>query len=421
MKLLRTLALPIACALAPAAAMAQSANYFDRNNNVGVLDRSRPDYQALGIDEGGFYIFPSLTVAPEYDDNIFATSNDRVGDLIVAVAPRVQVKSNWSRDEVAFSAQSTSDIYAVHSGESTTDYSISGSGRLDIEDASSLSLKLSYGRSTIPRTSEISIADTNQPVQYDSGSASVSGVQTLNRVRFTENLNFNRTVYENQQQTSTGPVSLGYFDNDIETATLRTDYALNPEFSVYVTGTLNNRGYDQKPPQVALNRDSSGYEMLAGASLDITRLARGEIGVGYLQQDYQSSVFHTVSGPAVHGKVEYFLSGVTTIAVGIDRNVIDADDPQAVSFVQTDGSLNIDHELLRNVIVSARVSYETDDFTGVKRNDGRANFSVSGTYLLNRHASIHLGYSSLDLTSIGAERINDYDVNVVSLSLVLQL
>jgi hypothetical protein len=158
-----------------------------------------------------------------------------------------------------------------------------------------------------------------------------------------------------------------------------------------------------------------------GASFDITRLIRGQVGVGYLQQDYQSSAFHTVSGPAVNANVEYFLSGLTTITVNAQRQVIDAVDPQAVSFVQTVGGFTVDHELLRNVIISGRISYETDDFTGVQRNDGRTSFSLSGTYLLNRYANIHLGYSLLDVSSTGAARLNNYDVNVISLSLVLQL
>jgi hypothetical protein len=418
MKLFRTLVLPIACALAPAAAMAQSANYFDRNNNVGVLDRPRPDYQALGIQAGSFYIFPTLTIAPEYDDNIFATSDDRIGDLITAVSPAVQVRSDWSRNAASFRAQSTSDIYAIHGGENTTDYSFAGSGRLDIGTASNLSAQLSYGRATIPRTSDNAITTTNTPVQYDSTSATGGGVQTLNRVRFTESVNFTRAVYDNTQQTATGPLSLTYLNGDSESASLRTDYALNPEFSVYVSGQVNNRSYDLKPPQVPLDRNSTGYEVLTGASFDITRLVRGQLGVGYLQQDYKS---YTVSGPAVNGNIEYFLSGLTTITLSGDRSVIDAINPSAVSLLQTRGSVTVDHELLRNVIISLRASYETDTFTGEQRTDDRASFSASGAYLLNRYVSLHLGYSFLNQTSTGAERGQDFDVNVISLSLVLQL
>jgi hypothetical protein len=230
-----------------------------------------------------------------------------------------------------------------------------------------------------------------------------------------------RTVYDNESQVGSAPLSLAYLDGYQEAGSLRADYALNPEMSIFVNGTVNNRSYDALQPLTLLNRNSSGYQLLVGGSFDITRLLRGQLGVGYLQQDYQSHLFHTVSGPAINGNVEYFLSGLTTITVSANRSVIDAVDPTAVSFAQTAGALSVDHELLRNVLVSARISYETDDFTGIQRHDGRASASISGTYLLNRYMGLHLGYSLLDETSTGAARISDYDVNVVSLSLVLQL
>jgi hypothetical protein len=321
---------------------------------------------------------------------------------------------------VNLSAQATSDIYAIHGSEDTTDYTLAGTGRLDIATASSLSATASYARNTISRTSENSPTNASQPVQFDNINASLNGTQTLNRLRFTESLGFSRNEYTNEV-TPSGPISLAYLNSDIDTGNVRAEYALNPEISVYVNGQYNNRSYDVGPPEYTLNRNSSGYEITTGASFDITRLIRGQVAVGYLQQDYQSSAFHTVSGPAINANVEYFLSGLTTITVHAQRAVIDAVDPQAVSFLQTSGGLTVDHELLRNVILSARVSYETDDFTGVQRNDTRPSFSLEGTYLLNRYANIHLGYSFLDLASTGSSRVNDYNVNVISLSLVLQL
>jgi hypothetical protein len=190
--------------------------------------------------------------------------------------------------------------------------------------------------------------------------------------------------------------------------------------ALFVSAQVNARRYDDMPPLASFDRDSSGYETTVGADFDITRLVRGQVQVGYLNQNYASSAFHTVSGPVVHAQVAYYFSGLTTFTVTADRQVIDAVDPVAVSFLQTRGGLQVDHELLRNVILSGRFSYETDNFTGEQRDDRRASASGSVTYLLNRHLGLTGEYSFLNEDSSGAARISSYVVNVVSLSLVFQ-
>jgi len=119
-------------AFAPAVAKAQSGSYYNREELSTVRGRARPEYQAQGVDLGGFQLLPSLTVVPEYDDNIYATNTGKDSDLITAVTGAVQARSQWSRHEADAYATVTTNAYADHSGEDTTDYAIGGSGRLDI-------------------------------------------------------------------------------------------------------------------------------------------------------------------------------------------------------------------------------------------------------------------------------------------------
>ena len=411
----------LAALACPAIAHAQSAGYFDRNNNVSVLNRPRPEWQALGVNVGTFSVFPSLTIAPEYDDNIFASSSDKQGDLVTVVNPAVLVESNWARNQVQFNAQSTSDIYASHSDQGTTDYQFAGSGRLDVLSASSISAGGGYSHSTIPRTAEDNITSATTPIQFSQISANVSAVEPLSRFKFSEQFQFGRTTYEDSTFPDGAPFILSQANNDQFYFTGRADYALTPAFALFVSAIYNDKPYDFKPPTVPLDRSSTGYETTVGADFDITRLIRGNVQFGYLSQDYNSTAFRTVTGPAVHVNVEYFLSGLTTVTFNADRTVIDAVDPEAISYVQTAGSVRVDHELLRNVILSGRVGYETDDFKGYERNDDRFTGSLSGTYLINRHLGLTAGYSYLNEDSSGAARIGSYSVNVISLSLALRL
>ena len=408
-------------AVAPGHAHAQSATYFDRNHNVGVLDRPRPDYQALGVEAGGFAIFPSLTISPEYDDNIFAADHNRVGDEVTLISPQVQVRSNWSRNEVDAFARLTSDVYASQSNESTTDYQLGASGRLDVLRQDNITASVNYGHYTEPRTAENTVEDSSTPIQYDAVNARVGSVQTLNRLRFSEQIGVDRYDYQNTTDFSGAFLSQAYRNESAVVTTGRADYALSPELSLFVAESFSDTLYDQKPPQTLLNRDFTSSETTVGTDFDITRVVRGQVQVGYLHDTYTSFVYKPVNGPAVHARVEYFLSGLTTLSATVNRSVLDSADPTSSSDVQTQGGVRIDHELLRNVILSGQANYETDQFQGVDREDRRASFAASGTYLLSRHLGLTAAYSFLNEASSGSARITPYTVNVISLSFVLQL
>ncbi len=422
------------CVLASAAALAftlpslaqaqqtvLSTTYFDRTNNVGVRDRSRPDYSALGINVGAFVVHPSLTIAPEYDDNIFASHSDQTSDLVTAIEPSVQIRSNWVRNEVDAYAQLVSDVYASHSGENTTDYQIGGSGRLDVFRASDVTASFSYSHSTESRTAEDADNAASSPVQYDQIVGSLGALQTLNRLRFSETFDVQRLSFQNTTTFNGAALDQGFRDDTEYDLLGRADYALDPEISVFVSGTVNTRVYDEKPPQTSIDRSSSGFQTTVGTDFDLTRLARGQFQVGYLSQHYVSGLFHPVSGPAAQARIEYFLSDLTTITFHLNRSVFDAQDPTAISVLQTATGLQVDQELLRNLILSAQLNYETDSFKGIDRTDDRFSTSLSGTYLLNRHLGLTAEYSFLGQTSSGSSKTTNYDVNVISLSLVFQL
>src|SRR5690348_11759208 len=47
---------------------------------AGVLDRSRPEYDALGVPLGSFLLFPTFAAGLSYDDNILRTGSGALSD-----------------------------------------------------------------------------------------------------------------------------------------------------------------------------------------------------------------------------------------------------------------------------------------------------------------------------------------------------
>ena len=89
------------CGTAQAQQVSGPESYYPTNAPVGVRERARPDYAALGIPLGAFELYPTLLITPQYDDNIFVADHGRTSDLITAVSPSLTLASNWARNAVS--------------------------------------------------------------------------------------------------------------------------------------------------------------------------------------------------------------------------------------------------------------------------------------------------------------------------------
>lgn len=423
--------------LVPAASFAQEANgayietlapesnaidssSYDRGRNLSVRERPRPDYEAVGIHAGGFMIYPKITVTGAYDDNIYAVQSGAVGDFILDVSPEIDIQSNWSRNALTGYARVSQSEYASYSGEDSTQYATGVSGKYEFGQ-SDLTGGVDYGHYVLPRSASNNIGFSVHPIQYDYTGANVQFAHEFTRVRISVRADDQIYDYQNGL-TSAGAV---VFDRDqnrnVATLTAKGEVAVSPDAAVYVSAAGNDRQYDLNPPQVAFTRNSTGFEVDAGANFDLTHLVRGEVQFGYLDQDYQSPLFRPIRGPSGKIQFEWFPTQLTTVTLLGMRAVGDAGVPGSAGYLTTDGSAQIDHELLRNLILSGSVWIGHDQYNGIDRHDQRAGAGLSADWLLTRHVGLTLSYNYTSQQSSGADRGPSFNDNRVSLAVVLQL
>jgi hypothetical protein len=163
--------------------------------------------------------------------------------------------------------------------------------------------------------------------------------------------------------------------------------------------------------------------VLAGANFELAALVRGEIGVGYLTQEFDDSAFDDVSGFGARAQVEWFPTQLTTVTLTGSRTVEDAAISRSSSYLSNNVNLQVDHELLRNLILSGTAGYGKDDYRGIDRTDERYNAGVSATYIMNRAVGVTLAYNHMNQDSSGADSsldVANYTVDRVALTLTLQ-
>jgi hypothetical protein len=393
---------------------------FRRDRNVSVSQRPHEGYEALGIRAGAFILWPKLTTTGEYNDNIYAQSTGKESDAVWHVTPEVDLTSNWSRHSLQAYARTTFNRYSDHTTENTDDYSVGANGQLDVLRNAQINGGVDWSRFTEPRTSSGSPADSLHPVQYTVGSVYASGAEEFNRLRLSGRLDLREFNYFNGVDTTGAQVFEDDRDRTLTIATARADYAVSPDTALFVEVAGNKRDYRLASPPAAQDRDSSGVEALVGANFDISALMRGEVGVGYLKQNYDASNFKDISGLGVRGQVEWFPTQLVTATFTGSRTLEDAGIVGSSGYLSTNIGARVDYELLRNVLLGAQVGYGDDNYRGVDREDKRTTFGLNATYLLNRNIGVTVGYNYFKQNSSGTDGGNDFKVNKIGATLTLQ-
>ncbi|MBX3429783.1 MAG: outer membrane beta-barrel protein [Hyphomonadaceae bacterium] len=393
--------------LAPvhAAAQTQQGQNTGREDSVSVRDRDRPEYDAPGRRLGAFNLNASLDLAITSTDNLFAAPDGApsdVSDLIYAVSPTVALSSDWSRHALAFDAGATFLSHEDFSNEDADTHYIRATGRFDIDQNTSIHGSARSSHEVSPRTDPDS-PFVGDPVEYDRMD---TGIGITHRfARFTASLDASNSNYDYDGVQS-------FRDNDESALRGRIEAELSPRVGVLLSATVDERDYDNAP-----QFDSDGQAYMVGLSLN-TDLMRGEISVGHFERDY-AGVAGTFDGVAVEGNVEWYVTQLTTVTLTARR---DADDQigafSGEPYITEEYGLRVDHELLRNVILTGAARFGSRDYETIPRNDDYNEWELGADYMLNRNAAVRFRYEHDEVDS---PAYRDYEVNQATLGLTLRL
>ncbi|HEY8618275.1 outer membrane beta-barrel protein [Phenylobacterium sp.] len=378
----------------------EAANLFARDRNVSVLQRPKDGYEALGLRAGAFLVYPKLSATAEYNDNIYATEDSEIDDLVWRVAPEISAASNWSRHSLSAYARAVFNRFQDNEDENSDDFLLGVNGRLDLLRFTNVRTSLDWAQLTEPRTSPNNptlppgqLGGALEPTQYELTSLRVDAEHTVNRLRFTGRYAFQQFDYDNPPRQGGGVIDQQYRDRDVNMFSGRVDFAVSPASALFIEVIGNTRDYRLPGNATAVNRDSDGVQVLGGANFELGSLSRGEVAVGYLKQKFEDPRLRTVDGFGARAQVEWFPTPLTTVTASGSRTIEDSSVPGSGAYLSSNLGLQVDHELLRNVIISGRASYGEDKYDFFNRKDERQSAGVSATYLLNRSIGLTASYS----------------------------
>lgn len=399
-------------------ASGQVPDMFSRNKNVSVQSRPRPDFEAVGARVGAFWVYPRLELQAESNDNIYANQAE-VDDLIWRVRPEITAESNWNSHFLSAYVRGSLNRYADNQDENSDEFFVGAAARVDASRFSNIGFGFDYADTIEPRTSPTSPSNAREPVSFQLSQGFLSGSHTSGRVRISARGDMRTFDYEDGLTGGGAPIDQDYRDRTVTSLTGRVDYALSPDTAFFVQATGNTREYDRAAIGQPV-RDSSGSEVVAGASFELSNVSRGEIAAGYIKQDFDDTTYDDFSGFGARAQVEWFVSELTTVTAAAGRTVEDAANPGVGGYLSTNANLRIDHELMRNVILTGQLIYGRDQYEDIDREDERKGAVAGVTYFVNRNVGVNLSASTMDTESTGVNRDRDYRVNKLAVSLVTQ-
>ena len=200
-----------------------------------------------------------------------------------------------------FGAYGAFGFYNNATSQNYQNFGFSTDGRLDIYRDWNVFMSAAFTGTTEAAGSP-DVSQVQAPTVVYAVPLNLGMFQRFSRLFYQANLSATGLRYSDYSQLNTNSLPGGSRDRNIFGESLRGGYELREGFDVWVQGAINQRRYLQNVNVAGQQRDSDGWTVTGGSTLDLGGVSKLEGFVGYAQQNYFSAGVTT-------GAVVFGLSG----------------------------------------------------------------------------------------------------------------
>lgn len=373
--------------------------------DIPVMQRPRPEYDAIGIPVGSFLLFPQLGLDGSYDTNVFRTASNELSDYSFTIAPSVRLKSQWNRSMLEFYGGMTDYQYLKYTQETLADWDVGADGRYDIVGAgpSERGATSIYGNGSVSELHELlsspnTVGNQKSPNRYYNYHGEFDGTTQPGLLGFTAGGILDRFDYLDTPLIGGGVINNTDRNFDDYQGYLKSFYDFSPGYSGFVRGTYESRAFDQHLDRTGVDRSSNGYKVDGGVDLQITHLISGEVYLGAMKYDFAAPL-RNFSGIDYGVQLDWLATPLITLHLSGGRTLTQVVLTGASMMVGDSFGVSADYELRRNVIIQAHATYVAASYPGLTRHDSYPDLGLGVKYLLNRHLSLNASYDYTDRTT----------------------
>lgn len=352
--------------------------------------------EELGIPVGSFRLYPTMDIKAGYDSNVFAQPGGQ-GSAYEAFRPSLSLQSDWSNHMLNFDAYGVLGFYNSATSQNYQNFGVSTDGRLDIQQDWYLTGNAAFIRNTealgAPGTATVNTLQS--PTVVYTLPVGLSMYQRFNRLFYQASVGVTPYRYENFGQTG-GNVLPDSSRNRTEFGeNLRAGYELYDGVDFWVQGGLNQRVYQEYTNVANQQRDSTGWQVTGGATVDLGGISKLEGFVGYAQQTYFNP---GVSTPALIFGLGGVWNGYQPLTVRpfVLRSVNETAFSTYQNYVSTSFGFELSYIVQEGLTLNAGGSWALLDYTPVPGTTG--TFQHTDNFY---RASLGLMYSIRPELAIG--------------------
>src|SRR5215208_1117588 len=380
---------------------------------VWVLPAYSDELSDVRLGSGGLHLAP-FWVQPTVEAGVFY---DSLPDATAGyIAANVEAKSDFNRHALNFGASAQRYEYFDSDADEHTNLFGYAENRIDVlhdltitsgvrgglfEDSGAADSTTCCSGCSILSPGAACLTDISsapnaaEPVPYSTADAWSIIRKDFNHIAVTADALYSISDYHDVAMIGGGTLDQDFRDGTQYEVGGRLDYIFSPAYSVFARTSYNQRDYD--------NGDSHGWRGLGGLAFELTSLLRGDIGVGYFTQMYDTGT--DVSGFSYHVGVVWNPTMLMTVRVNGDRMVDESDIADSPGSVVSRIEAAIDYEVLRTVIVTPRFGYALNDYVDSPLDSQSVWGSVDAQYYMNDFLSFGFNYTveKVDYSGVGTD------------------
>ncbi len=378
---------------------------FEFEPGQPFLNLRRPDapetdpWAPLGVRVSSFLIFPELGIGVVASDNILASPNRPLSDHAFEINPRVRFQSTWSRHSLSGEAQTRDSWYKNFPSENEDSYDAILRGRIDVLRSTNLELETSASKFQESRGS-IDFPDAAaEPGDIMTERAAAAFNHTFNRLKGTLRGAISEIDYSDAVEADDVPVNNDDRDYRQNELGLRVSYEFNPGMIAFTDVERNNRRFRLALDDDGFNRDSDGWEAVAGLRFDFSTIVTGELSLGYALQNPKDAAFVDVEGAIINAAIFWRPTALTTLRFEARSAIEQTTTLDSAGALTRAYLIGIEHALRRNIILGGFIGFAESDYAGSDLVEERLTGGLTIEYRLNRSVAIegswqHISYDA---------------------------
>lgn len=374
-----------------------------------VRNRSRPEYDPEGMDLGqalfgrdrqvdpatGLRLYtrvadsmvlrPSMRVEAEYDDNILDSSIFTLSDVILRLKPRLELASDWDNHQLRASAGLSVQRYRENDFEDATLWDAALGGRIDVTEFHEIDLNAQISKTQERLTSQDLLTRGAQTLTVTSfypipiTTLLLTGAWNYQRDLFLSRVRGQARHLDHQNvPAASNPIDRNQDDRDRWEYELswRAGYEAYEDTVLYLEPSVNVRRYATTPDDLGFDRNSRGWQILAGLQYNASAVSYVDAAIGFQQQNYADDRLVDLSGPTARLALTWNPTELLTVTAVLERRLTEQVLNNAGGQTATLASIDVDQEIYYRTIASAGYQFQYD----VTESNGQVEGYTQGTH-----------------------------------------